>query len=85
MTIIFRETDIEPWELPHMNDRPNDTLRFPRAARDNCLRAADPVQGPYRSNCVTHAGHHAVVWVSIVGLVIVVGTLGFHALARYFA
>ena len=47
-------------------------LRFDRASRDNCLRAADPVQGPYRKRFdITQAGHRFAVRFCVVGLAVV--------------
>lgn len=46
-------------------------LRFPRASRDSCLRAADPMQGPYRRD-ITLMGHRFVVRFAFVGVVVLV-------------
>jgi hypothetical protein len=51
----------------------NTTQRFPRASRDNCLRAPDVMQGPYRRGYdVTRAGHRAVALVGAVGIAVAV-------------
>ena len=82
MTTIFNDTDLEPWVLPHMGNKPNDAddmILYNRELSDaaNWRRSVESSDdlGDWEGCGVTSAGHHAVLVVAITGTVAVLVAL----------